>query len=163
MIGLFKMPFHVDLPIKVKGNSKCSSSNSFSPLGRQNKDIGAALQTLLTEVKLRLRRMLLVWWCKRGQPCLHQLHVQGFRCGHSLRVAFRLCFSLLPFLPFYFPLIYQYDRCLVPVALGLIAGRRRFTSHGRLTFTRSLTIGFHSWVTNTTINFGYSCFHERMQ
>ena len=92
MIGLFKMPFHVDLPIKVKGNSKCSSSNSFSPLGRQNKDIGAALQTLLTEVKLRLRRRLLVWWCKRGQPCLHQLHVQGFRGGHSLRLAFRLCF-----------------------------------------------------------------------
>ena len=92
MIGLFKLPFHVDLPIKVKGNSKCSSSNSFSPLGRQNKGIGAALQTLLTEFKLRLRRWLLVWWCKRGQPCLHLLHVQGFHGGHSLRLAFRLCF-----------------------------------------------------------------------
>jgi len=100
MIGLFKMPFHVDLPIKVKGNSKCSSSNLFSPLGAQNKDIGAALQTLLTEVKLRLRRRLFVVCCKRGQPYLHQLHVQGFHGGHSLRLAFRLFFppSIPPFL-----------------------------------------------------------------
>ena len=92
IIGLFKMPFHVDLPIKVKGNSKCSSSNSFSPLGAQNKGIGAASQTLLTEAKLHLRRRLLVWWRKRGQPYLHQLHVKGFHGGHSLRLAFRMCF-----------------------------------------------------------------------
>ena len=32
-------------------NSKRSSGNSLSPLGAQNKDIGAASQTLLTEVK----------------------------------------------------------------------------------------------------------------
>ena len=38
----------------MKGNSKCISSNSLSPLGAQNKEIVAALQTLLTEVKLRL-------------------------------------------------------------------------------------------------------------
>ena len=48
----------VDLPIRMKGNSKCTSSNSLSPAGAQNKDIGAALQTLLTEFKLRLRRRL---------------------------------------------------------------------------------------------------------
>ena len=31
----------IDLPIKMKGNSKCSSCNSSSPLGAQNKDKGA--------------------------------------------------------------------------------------------------------------------------
>ena len=44
----------VDLPIKMKGNWKYISGNSLSLRGAQNKDIGAALQTLLTEVKLRL-------------------------------------------------------------------------------------------------------------
>ena len=48
----------VEMPIKMKGNSECSSSNSLSPLGDQNKDLGAASQTLLTEVKLHLRRRL---------------------------------------------------------------------------------------------------------
>ena len=37
----------VDLPIKMKGNLKCSSSILLSPLGAQNKDIRAALQSLL--------------------------------------------------------------------------------------------------------------------
>ena len=46
------------MPISVKGNSKRTSGNSFTPLGAQNKDIGAASQTLLTEVKLRLPRRL---------------------------------------------------------------------------------------------------------
>ena len=36
-----------DLPIKVRGNSKLTSGNSLSPLKAQNKDIGAASQTLL--------------------------------------------------------------------------------------------------------------------
>ena len=44
----------VDLPIKMKGNSKRTSGNSLSPLGAQNKKIGASSQTLLTEFKLRL-------------------------------------------------------------------------------------------------------------
>ena len=48
----------VDLPIKMMGNSKCFSGNSWSPLGTQNKDIGSSSQTLLTEVKLPLRRRL---------------------------------------------------------------------------------------------------------
>ena len=38
----------------MKRNSKRTSSNSLSPLGAKNKAIGAALQTLLAEVKLRL-------------------------------------------------------------------------------------------------------------
>ena len=48
----------VELPIKMKENSKLSSSNSSSPLGAQNKDKGAALQMLPTQVKLHLRRRL---------------------------------------------------------------------------------------------------------
>ena len=35
----------------MKGNSKAISGNSLSPLGAQNKDVGAGSQTLLTEVK----------------------------------------------------------------------------------------------------------------
>ena len=42
----------------MKENSKCTSSNSLSPAGAHNKDIGAALQTLLTEFQLRLRHRL---------------------------------------------------------------------------------------------------------
>ena len=49
----------VDLPMKLKENSKRSSGNSLSSLGAQNKDIGTALQTLLIETKLRLQRRLL--------------------------------------------------------------------------------------------------------
>ena len=45
----------------MKGNSKRTSGNSLSPLGPQNKNIGAAWQTLLTEVKFHLRRMLIRW------------------------------------------------------------------------------------------------------
>ena len=55
MIGLLKKPI-VDLSIRLKGNS----GNSLSPLV-QNKDLDAASQTLLTEVKLRLRRRLLLY------------------------------------------------------------------------------------------------------
>ena len=50
----------VDLPIKTKENSKGTSGNSLSPLGAQNENIGAASQTSLTEVKLRLRRRLTI-------------------------------------------------------------------------------------------------------
>ena len=49
MIGLLKKPLSVDLQIRMKGNS-------LNPLVAQNKDLGAASQTLLTAVKLRLRR-----------------------------------------------------------------------------------------------------------
>ena len=56
MIGLLKTIAFVDLPIKVKGNSKRSSGNSLSPLGAQNKDISATSQMLLTKVKLWLQQ-----------------------------------------------------------------------------------------------------------
>ena len=39
-----------DLPITMKGNSKPTSGNLLSPLVAQTKDIGSALQMLLTEV-----------------------------------------------------------------------------------------------------------------
>ena len=44
----------VNLPVRMKGNSKRTSGNSLSRLGSQTKDIGAPSQTLLTEFKLRL-------------------------------------------------------------------------------------------------------------
>ena len=36
----------------------------------------------------------------------------------------------------YFPLIYLCDRCLVPLAQGIIAARCRFTTHGSITLSR---------------------------
>ena len=39
----------------MKGNSKCPSGNSLSLLGVQNKDLGPALQMLLTKLKLCLQ------------------------------------------------------------------------------------------------------------
>ena len=53
----------VDLPMRLKENSKRVSGNSSSPLAAQNKDYGASSQTLLTEVELRLRRR------RRIVPC----------------------------------------------------------------------------------------------
>ena len=46
----------VDLPIRLKGNSKHTCCKSLSLLGSQNTDLVATAQTLLTEVKSRLRR-----------------------------------------------------------------------------------------------------------
>ena len=46
---------NVDLSIKLKGNSKCTSFNSLSPLEAHNKDLNAASQMLLTVVKLHLQ------------------------------------------------------------------------------------------------------------
>ena len=43
----------VDWPIRLKGNKKRISGKSLSPLWAQNKDMGTASQTLLTDVKLR--------------------------------------------------------------------------------------------------------------
>ena len=54
---LIKNPI-VDLPIKMKENSKRTIGNSLSPWGAQDKGMGAASQTLLTEVKLRLQSRL---------------------------------------------------------------------------------------------------------
>ena len=46
MIGLLKLPLFNDLPIRLKGYSKCISGNLLSLLGAQNRDFGAASQTL---------------------------------------------------------------------------------------------------------------------
>ena len=73
-----------------------------------------------------------VRWLKRGKPCLHHLKVlcTAFPGGLSLRLAFGSFFSFFyphPSSPFIFPLINQCDRCVVPLAWELMAGRRRFT------------------------------------
>ena len=47
MIGLLKKAI-VDLPIRLKGNSKRISGNSLSPLGAQNKDLGATNRGYIT-------------------------------------------------------------------------------------------------------------------
>ena len=48
----------VDLPIRMKRNSKRISGNKLSPLSAKDKGIGATSQNLLTEVKFRLRHRL---------------------------------------------------------------------------------------------------------
>ena len=42
----------INLPIRMKGNLKRTSSNSLNPSGAQNRDLGAASQMLLTELRL---------------------------------------------------------------------------------------------------------------
>ena len=44
----------------MKGNLKRTTGNLLSPLGAKSKDIGAASQTLLTGVKSRLRRRIII-------------------------------------------------------------------------------------------------------
>lgn len=51
----------VDWPIRLKGNKKRISGKSLSPLWAQNKDMGTASQTLLTDVKLRRLKAALFW------------------------------------------------------------------------------------------------------
>ena len=51
---------HARASTAMKGNSKRPSGNSLCILGAQNKHLGAASQTLLTKVKLRLQRRLLL-------------------------------------------------------------------------------------------------------
>ena len=71
-----------------------------------------------------------------GQPCLYQLHVLS------------TVFSWWPFSSFIFgsfcythpsrfilPLLNQCDRCLVPLAWGLMAGGHGFASHGAVTLS----------------------------
>ena len=60
----------VDLPIRMKGNSKHTSGNSLSPLRAQKKVLGVASQTLLTEDKLRLPRRLVA-----PSKCFSQSHL----------------------------------------------------------------------------------------
>lgn len=44
----------LNLPIRVKGCPKCISSNLLNQLGHNNMDIGTALQTLLSRVRIDL-------------------------------------------------------------------------------------------------------------
>lgn len=61
----------------------------------------------------------------------------AFTGGHSLLLArFRLCIYLHPSLPYIFPLTNQCYRCLLPLARGLVAGRRGSTSHGCVILSR---------------------------
>ena len=84
----------LDLPIRMKGNSKRIFGDSLSPLEAQNKYLGAASQTLLTEVKLRLRRRLhvtlhgkshignvKVTWAKRARSVQVSRPSNGNTCG----------------------------------------------------------------------------------
>ena len=49
----------VDLPIRMKGNSKRISGNTLSPLGAQNRDMGAASQMFMYhEEQLTKNRVL---------------------------------------------------------------------------------------------------------
>ena len=78
------------------------------------------------------RSAVSAWWLKRGQPCLHHLHVlsTAFPGGLPLCLAFWSFFSFFyPHFssPFIFPPINQWVRCLVPLAWGLLVGRRGFT------------------------------------
>ena len=63
MIGLVVTNAIVNLCIKMKGNSKCTSGNLLSLLGDQNKHFGTASQMLLTKVKLRLQHRLFLHSC----------------------------------------------------------------------------------------------------
>ena len=62
--------------------------------------------------------------------------VQCFPGSHSLRLAFGSFFYPHPSPPFILSLLNQCDRCLVPLAWGLMAGGHGFASHGGVTLSR---------------------------
>ena len=66
----------VDLPIRLKGNWKPTSSNSLSLLGAQNKDLSTASQMLLTMVRL--------WLSLKKQPTFDDA-TTGFPTKQHLR------------------------------------------------------------------------------
>ena len=65
-----------------------------------------------------------VVWLKRGQPCLHRLHVLSTVFSWRPFSSFSLWIILLPpsLPPLILPLLNQCDGCLVPLAWGLMAG-----------------------------------------
>ena len=79
-----------------------------------------------------------VVWLKRGQPCLHHLHVLSTVFSWRPFSSFSLWIILLPpsLPPLILPLLNQCDGCLVPLAWGLMAGGRGFASHGGITLSR---------------------------
>ena len=88
--------------------------------------------------KERERGQRSVVWLKRGQPCLHHLHVLSTVFSWRPFSSFSLWIILLPptLPPLILPLLNQCDGCLVPLAWGLMAGGRGFASHGGLTLSR---------------------------
>ena len=66
-------------------------------------------------------------------PCAQYSVFSG---GHSLHLAFGSFFYPHPSPRFIFKLINQFDRCLVPLAWGLMAGGCRFASYGGVTLSR---------------------------
>ena len=79
-----------------------------------------------------------VVWLKRGQPCLHQLHVLSTVFSWQPFSLFRRWIILLPpsLPPFILPLLNQCDGCRVPLVWGLMAGGRGFAGHGDVTLSR---------------------------
>ena len=67
---------------------------------------------------------------RRLRWCLSSRFLVPRFLATTLRLAFGSLIYPHPSPPFIVPLIYQCDRCLVPLALELMAGRRRFASHG---------------------------------
>ena len=78
-----------------------------------------------------------VVWLKRGQPCLHHLHVLSTVFSWRPFSSFSLWIILLPSsLPLLnSSTVNQCDGCLVPLAWGLMAGGRGFASHGGVTLS----------------------------
>ena len=95
--------------------------------------------------KERERGQRSVVWLKRGQPCLHHLHVLSTVFSWRPFSSFSLWIILLPpsLPPLILPLLNQCDGCLVPLAWGLMAGGRGFASHGGVTLSRGWPC--HRW------------------
>ena len=91
--------------------------------------------------KERDRDQRSVAWLKRGQPCLHHLHVLSTVFPWRPVCSFSLWIIILPPSlpsppPRILPLLNQCDECLVPLAWGLMAGGRGFASHRGVTLSR---------------------------
>ena len=72
--------------------------------------------------KERDRGQRSVAWLKRGQPCLHHLHVLSTVFSLRPCSSFSLWIILLPpSLPLFSSTVNQCDRYLVPLAWGLMA------------------------------------------
>ena len=80
--------------------------------------------------KERKRGQRSVVWLKRGQPCLHHLHVLSTVFSWRPFSSFSLWIILLPpsLPPLILPLLISVTGALVPLAWGLMAGGRGFAS-----------------------------------
>ena len=88
--------------------------------------------------KERERGQRSVVWLKRGQPCLHHLHVLSTVFSWRPFSSFSLWIILLPpsLPPINSSTVNQCGGCLVPLVWGLMAGVRGFASHGGVTLSR---------------------------